>query len=273
MIRALPMALLLAAAGCSDAIAQSVGVGVGVSAENSNCKSGAPSDPVSGSTLYLSAKSVDGSGNSTFSDDDPVGIWSDLSGNSRDFTGAGGARPTFKQSVGGRPAVLFDGTDDVITATDLLGDIINDNAFSVYAVVQPVSIASTGNAWQQEAILCTVTGFWGLYTTDNTANSISGFNWDGNADVSEIGVTESEDTIATYKHEGGNIGLAIKQGAFQLVASGDTSNVGGSLAIGRNTGGGSFYDGYIRALIVYDFVLNTSQHSHNLAFLSGEWGL
>lgn len=48
------------------------------------------------------------------SDGDPVSTWADQSGNSRNFTQSGTARPT-KQTISGYAAVVFDGSNDCMT--------------------------------------------------------------------------------------------------------------------------------------------------------------
>jgi hypothetical protein len=56
-----------------------------------------------------------------FANSDPVGTYTDSSGNARNFTSSGSSRPTFTTSaVNGLPALNFDGSDDWMSAGDVL---------------------------------------------------------------------------------------------------------------------------------------------------------
>ena len=61
-------------------------------------------------------------------DGDPVSTWADQSGNGRDFTQAGTARPT-KQTDGGYSSVVFDGSDDTLNGSDFADNL---PAFAVF---------------------------------------------------------------------------------------------------------------------------------------------
>lgn len=53
----------------------------------------------------------------TASDTDPLSTWQDQSGNTRDITAAGSARPTYRTNqVNSLPAVDFDGSDDAMSS-------------------------------------------------------------------------------------------------------------------------------------------------------------
>ncbi len=68
---------------------------------------GAPLPPVAGPLIWLYANQA------TFADNDPVGQFTDWSGNGNHFTSSGSARPTFRTNrINGRPSVRADGVDD-----------------------------------------------------------------------------------------------------------------------------------------------------------------
>lgn len=63
--------------------------------------------PVAGPDIWLDANQE------VFANNDPVGQFTDWSGNGNHFTSSGTARPTFKTNrINGRPSVLADGVDD-----------------------------------------------------------------------------------------------------------------------------------------------------------------
>lgn len=73
-----------------------------------------PSD-LSGLVQWLKADAITG-----LSDGDPVSTWGDSSGNGRDASGSGSARPVYKTNIlNGKPTVRFDGVDDTMSLAAL----------------------------------------------------------------------------------------------------------------------------------------------------------
>jgi len=76
--------------------------------------SASPLPPVAGPLIWLDANQE------TFADNDPVGQFTDRSGNGNHFTSSGTERPTFKiNRINGRPAVQADGVDDGLLLSSL----------------------------------------------------------------------------------------------------------------------------------------------------------
>ena len=92
---------------------------------------------VAGSHSCFLAQSVDGSYNSTLSDNDAVATWENIGSSALDVTqGTGASQPTFKTSiVGGQPVVRFDGGDLVAAAAAADWDFLKNLSDSTMAVV------------------------------------------------------------------------------------------------------------------------------------------
>lgn len=93
--------------------------------------------PSSGLVLHLRAGDLSGS------DGDPIGTWGD---SGFDFTAAGSARPALRgpaRGIGGRAAVLFDGSDDVLS----LADADLDLATLTIAMVVQASYTLATSRW------------------------------------------------------------------------------------------------------------------------------
>lgn len=81
--------------------------------------------PVAGPLIWLDANQE------VFANNDPVGQFTDRSGNGNHFTASGTARPTFRTNrINGRPSVLADGVDDGM----LLASLGAQTAWSVFFV-------------------------------------------------------------------------------------------------------------------------------------------
>jgi hypothetical protein len=96
-------------------------------------------------------------GNITASDNDPVSSWADASGNGGPtFTASTTARPTYKTAiVNSQPALLFDGSTDVLVADASLAGIKTIVAiaayipatFNSYDALVTGSSSAAGNVW------------------------------------------------------------------------------------------------------------------------------
>lgn len=75
------------------------------------------------------------------SNGDPVALWADQSGNGRDFTSTGTARP-LKQTLTGYPAVVPDGINDYMLGSNFAD---NPGSFTVFCVVYCSNAASLGS--------------------------------------------------------------------------------------------------------------------------------
>jgi hypothetical protein len=97
---------------------------------------GALLPPVAGPLIWLDANQE------TFADNDPVGQFTDWSGNGNNFTSSGTARPTFKTNrINGRPTVQADGVDDGM----LLASLGASTAWSVFFVGRLITNTGTKN--------------------------------------------------------------------------------------------------------------------------------
>lgn len=88
-------------------------------------RSSALAPPVAGPRIWLDANQE------LFANNDPVGQFTDWSGNGNHFTSSGTARPTFKTNrINGRPTVQADGVDDGM----LLASVAAYTEWSLYVV-------------------------------------------------------------------------------------------------------------------------------------------
>lgn len=96
---------------------------------------------LTGMQLWLDAGQIVGN------DGDLVATWSDASGNGRNFTAAGTARPTLKRGItpSGGSVVRFNGTANILTAASWNTGLTSGEGFIVVkiAVDPPVSAANT----------------------------------------------------------------------------------------------------------------------------------
>ncbi len=211
----------------------------------------APFDPLSitGCKLWLKADAL------VLNDGDAVSTWTDSSGNANHATGITTTRPLYKTGIiNGKPAVLFDGTDDFLTMT--ANPTIQP--LTTFVVTQPT--LNTASQKGYATIVCGAgtntffivaklsTNFWGTFTVSDLSS--------GNALVSGTPylLETTCDTGTTYIYQRG---LQVNTTNFAEAGTGATGSLGkDTINAGRE------YAGYIAEEIVYNTVLSTANRQY-----------
>ena len=170
-----------------------------------------------GLALWLDATAITG-----LVDADPVGTWSDQSGNGRDATQATAAKkPTYKTNIqNGKPVVRFDSIDDGLSVTMSLAA----GSWSCYAVVLVPSATTAGNY-----VLDAETGRLIFSPRDSDDNTKVGW-YDGLwKDIAAI--TSGWKLLAWILTSGGN-GEVFVDGVSKGTAAYSAQAIGGAIAIG-----------------------------------------
>ena len=197
----------------------------------------------------------------TLSNGDPVGSWTDASGNGRTLTAAGAARPTYTtETVRGQPRkfVRFDGTDDVMTSTATLAQIFGASGVSTIMVIY----RERGG---QNGILFTDTTPAAQLRIDVDASpTVPRMLVSQNDDGGGVDEAETETTLGVWHGAlrmkdsdgvfAGEDNWAINKNLIEA-ASGATSPLTGTVSIGGG-GGGAFFYGDIADIIVFPTLLS-----------------
>lgn len=176
-----------------------------------------------------------------------AGTWSDISGNSNDFTGAGPV--VGATGINSQGTVEFDGTQSMSLATALSSSTSDFDIFFV----------TDADVATDQVLFDDADGiFFGL------ENSNGGFqDSDGTWKGDEIATGTGTPSIIQYNLESGS-GLA----AISLNGTEDTPGVpfdytatglGGPSTLGELSGGGSGFDGEMGEMLVFDNSLNDAQ--------------
>lgn len=128
-----------------------------------------PTD-IAGLQLWLKADSL------VLSDGDPVGTWTDSSGNSNDATASGGSRPTYKTNIlNGLPVVRFSGSNLLVSP------LVLNQPMTVLVVL---TTTSTSGRWLESAGFSTASRIIGdTYFAGNlliyAGSLVTGSSWGG----------------------------------------------------------------------------------------------
>lgn len=189
------------------------------------------------------------------SDNDPVSTWTDSSGNGRNVTQAGAARPTYKTNIlNGEPVVRFDGVDDYLS---LAQSFISGNDWTIIAVSK--STSGTGVVASNDASGNRGWVFW---------RGTTGGNFETNGTGGTVYTTGSGYNIVTVR---GGIEIYVDGGINASAVRSIPSNTA-TFEIGRRTFGEKL-TGDVAELIIYSKKLSLLERAQVETYLSSKYGI
>lgn len=218
---------------------------------------GAP--PSTDLRVWLDARSVDGAGNATLANNDPVSTWVDLGSIGDDpGTATGSMMPTFIAScISGAPCVRFDGGDRILSATAASYAFLHDGTGStIYTVAKTsasaigtvVSTATGGNAVRGIGHRYNTTFRAGFFMSDGSAlrvNLNSGNNalTSGAFDIMASRLFNEATPARVFVN-----GTQVASGGTATFSSSDPAT---ALSVGATSAAGSFLTGDIIHVLIY----------------------
>lgn len=243
---------------------------------------------ISGLTCWLDAAEAEAVRMTTVLEGETLvcSAWHDLSDTIADFTqGTAGLRPAYL--AGGIKAGLgsldFDGTNDLLTSSATLADIITASEFSMFA-------ACVIDSWGPNSpTIALLPGLFGghystpaLYTcgiftrSTATAHAFRAYHRDDAtgalADVVQRTEDDSALQIVIFEHGAGNIYLEVDDnGAGQTSdLSGDTFTLTDGLRVGENFAG-VYLNGKIGEVLVYNRKVTSGERTQIVDYLDDKW--
>lgn len=236
--------------------------------------------PITPTQLWVKADQIP-----TLADGDPVSTWSDQSGNSRDLTQSGAARPIYKTSIqNGKPVVRFAAASsqhlDVVSYSPV-------SSMTVFMAVNPD--LSAGSRWmmgsgQVRGDIASGGFVWAVTGTPTNSTGVQSGSagvWpDGPAPTSADNAITTGFQIMTLKFDGGaaNNSKIFSNNAEIATVSGATVTVGRPLSLGcfRLTGDADFFGfftGDIAEVIIYNSALDAAAMRNNWLYFKNKWGM
>jgi hypothetical protein len=246
-------------------------------------KAWAQTAPMPGPRLWLRADDL------ALADGAAVATWPDASGYGNDVAQANAAkRPAYKVNIfGTQPAVLFDGTSDLLATSVNLDTLLGkDGRGTVFVVAKPTSFGFAAHM----VLLCAPGGGGGVYPTgmyvddqDILGAFYQAVNFDGSTDTAIYGLGGMGlSNVYVWMHDiAGSVMLdakvygavdRIEAAVYASTATGASTGHNGVLSIGGQDTLVEYLKGYIAEVIVYDYVMNDSQRAHVFAYLSNKYG-
>ncbi|MCR9253577.1 MAG: T9SS type A sorting domain-containing protein [bacterium] len=175
------------------------------------------------------------------------GTWSDISGNSNNFTGAGPAAGG--TGINGQSTVEFDGSQSMTIATGLNSGVSDYDIFFV----------ADADVVTDQVLFNDADGILLGMENSNGGFQDADATWKGD----EISTGSSAPSIIQYNLESGSGLAAISLNGTEDVPSVSfdytATTIGGTSTLGALSGGGSGFDGEIGEFLIYNSPLNAAQ--------------
>lgn len=195
---------------------------------------------------------------------------SDLSGNGYTLTGTGATKPTLTTAangINGNMVMSFGGAH-YLTGTATLANLFSAGAKTVLAVLY---MDSFNNGGQDRFFVDSNDKLRFIDAYTGGQNVTWWLNYDGSYDTAALtGLSTSTAYVFSFKHSGGYI-TAYKNGvAGTPVASGDTTDLSGTINFGGKSGA-SYFNGDIGEFICFNTALSDADRQAWEAYLTAEW--
>lgn len=206
---------------------------------------------------------------------DPVGTWTDSSGNSRNLTQATSAkRPTYKTAIqNGKPVVRFDGTDDVMRAAGFVPLNANGTALTGFIVMaaanttqgHPLSTRSGSDGFIVRTN-STASTHWGYFAIGggSATDAVTQTTWHVLEFVCVLTTLGSAGSMRSG-HDG--IMNAVVNTAPVITASAQTGVDVGA----QNEGAGNHLAGDIGEILLYPTALSDADRANVESHLRTKW--
>lgn len=236
---------------------------------------------------------------------DPVGTWNDVSGNNFKLVQAtAGRKPLFKTNVvNGKPAVLFDGSDDYLVVqnqagtpqswADVLGGAESKGRGTIYVCLRGISLGYdkvhvlVGNSLSDVQTRLQITDLAGSYGPTFVAAA----NYDGVVDSAndtnhlvefDVGGPPVPFGVALWEHDPIQFQSAVYGGwnhfkygtdGVAYAATGDTTDLAAIMHLGRSAADVGCFNGHVAEVLVFQEAHNAEKRLAVLAYLSKKWGV
>lgn len=223
-----------------------------------------------GCTLWLRADNIAGN------DGDAVATWSDISGNSRNFTqGTAGSRPALKLAIANGHSVVRFATDDQLERSITLSDFFASTAMTMFIVLKQPTL---GNEGVFHAESTSSTNRVTFYLVNNSPTSLLIFDDPGDDDASGRVTADVASWTSTF-----HVVTLQKSGTTSSMWSDGTSIVSSTVTGALNTAGtctaylGSdntdHFNGDIAEVIIFNTTLSTGDRQTVERFLGGFYAI
>jgi hypothetical protein len=164
----------------------------------------------------------------------------------------------------------FDGTDDKLTSTTAVSNLITPSDGTIAVWYRPLGTPANhaSNSYGLDPLFADDLGYFGLFrgTIAGTNDSIWAYNWDGNEDrVGGFTYTLDEWVHVTWRHTDGTLYLYKNGTQVNTAPSGSTSQLTGAIRVGVREVVGAYLQGHLAELATWSVALSPEDEISALA--------
>lgn len=215
------------------------------------------------------------SGGSLVLADGGVARMQDKSGNGRQFIqSSSGSRPARKTAVqNGLDVLRFDGSNDSLSASGFVFSDIQPAATStIFIAAKATAVTKSISDANNETLLSESSGAHGHFTVSSN-NTISAWNFDGNARRVSASYTAGSWIVFSAWHTGSSLLAQINDGSSASDTLNTKTFVGSAPALGRNWNSTAFFNGDLGELATYDVALSDEARDSVISYLINKWAI
>lgn len=202
-----------------------------------------------------------------------VGTASAGSSGSHDLSEATNPPSTGSAQNGFTPAD-FDGTNDQLANANAISTFISASAWFIWSVFWVDAINTNGvNNWFNDSIINDSSSFWGLYLANAPSNKIIVHQWDTAPKSNEHTISTGTYNLICARYDGTNLRSKLNSGSILSTASGNISDISGTVKVGRDAAGLSLMDGRILEIGIINSAESDSRFDDIISYVNNYYAL
>jgi hypothetical protein len=163
-------------------------------------------------------------------------------------------------SINGLPALVFDGSDDIMTSTATIANLLSASAETIFAVIKPTTLPGTRN-W--------ITFSGGYHpAVILESNALGTAIYDTGSRATTIAATAGRTAVVEVRHQGGLLYIKNNQTESTAATAANIGNTTGTLTLGASS---NSPNGSLSELITYNTALSAEDRTQVYNYLARKW--
>lgn len=238
---------------------------------NAPAAAAAPSVPAFFEAANCALHSKAALANVTISDTDKTDAWVNDGAANTDWAGATTARPVYAAtSLGGKPGLTFDGSDDVLTNALRANQVLGNYAGTVAAIVYFATLPSAGT---RRDFLSVPTSGYGPFQVRNVGGQGSVVVERSGLVALSKNISAATPYLVVWRDNGTTQYLSINGGAEASDTGGNPGGQTGTLQCGGDGGNAGFAVCTLGEIWIAPTACTAQDIADLLAYAQAEWGV
>ena len=180
------------------------------------------------------------------------------------------ANTATEATLGNKPAVKFDGSNDALATTSQFGNVATNVAYTLFMAFSIDALSlNDATTYNNHCLYGDAGGFFGVYAkTGGGTPKVMLYNWDGSDDHVDLTIATGTGYIYSARHDSGSIYAGLGLTAPSSAVSGPTTTTSHPMNLGyRGATPAKWTDCNIGHLVMYNSVLTAPQRERAISKL------